>query len=410
MTETVAEAQRRGEFARAVRALLRRPLLDRGQADDFALVVTHGADLRQWFIDKCGWTLVVEQRRGYARLRKLPAEPDECRMAMTRRSAPRPFTRRRYALFAIAVAALGDYPRQQVSLLELAERITRLSGESENLTTYDPHVGAERAALVDVLATLTWLGVLHVVDRSGDYDRSEEANALYDIDDRRLAQLLVAPRAPSACAVPAEISYEDRYGPQLGGADPSAPGEHPTPTDEQRRIRARHRIMRRLLDNAVVYHDELDPDERQYLQATIGPLSTWVEQAGLQLERRAEGWAAIDVTGESTDIAFPGPNSVVHQAALLLLDALTSATRTADWVPRIRVEHELALLLARHSGWARTYRTDTGLGLLTDQVITLLGAMCLVRAERGGVVLRPAAARYRPTVAVQPALTTEEAP
>ena len=66
--------------------------------------------------------------------------------------------------------------------------------------------------------------------------------------------------------------------------------EYVPDSSEGARTAARHRLARRLLDDAVTYHDELDDDERQYLATQRGPLSTRLAQAaGLTPELRAEG-------------------------------------------------------------------------------------------------------------------------
>jgi uncharacterized protein (TIGR02678 family) len=156
--------------------------------------------------------------------------------------------------------------------------------------------------------------------------------------------------------------------------------------------------MRRLLDDPVVYFDDLDLDERQYLQAAVGPLTTWVMEAGLRLERRAEGWAAIDESEEATDVVFPQPHSIVKQAALLVLDRLVAdrcQAPSASWVAAGRIQAEVATLLAAHPRWARTYQDDRGPALLAQHVLDLLIGLRLLRRERGGVRLLPAAARYR---------------
>jgi uncharacterized protein (TIGR02678 family) len=396
MAGSVEEIERRADRAAAIRLLLRHPMLDRDADDGFGHVVEYAAWLRRWFEDKCGWPLVVDARRGYARLRKIPAEPDEHRGALTMRSVPRPFTRRRYALFAVVAAVLGDVGRQQISLQDLAERVTQLTTDDPTLAAYDATVAAERVALVDVVMLLIRLGVLRMLDQAGAYEHDATANALYDIDDRRLAQLVAAPQPPSAVADADQLRHEDRYGPrpQPSGSGDGQP-DPPAPTEEQRRLRARHMVMRRLLDDPVVHLADLGPDERQYLQATIAAVSSWLTEAGLHPERRLEGWAVIDESEQATDLVFPAAGSVVHQAALLLLDRLTIDGQ-GGWFARGRVVAELADLLARHPRWARTYQGGGGVPLLADRVVDLLAAMDLVRPERGGVSVLPAAARYRP--------------
>src|SRR5204863_8187700 len=108
----------------------------------------------------------------------------------------------------------------------------------------------------------------------------------------------------------------------------------PGGSEDQRRRRVRHRIMRILLDDPVLYIERLEPLERNYLQQTIGSIAGWADDAGMVLERRAEGWALVDPDNLATDILFPEGNNLVKHAALLLVAALQPR-----WVPSGTVRH-----------------------------------------------------------------------
>ena len=75
--------------ARAIRVLLAHPLIDRRSGTDFTALVAHGQWLQRWFDDKCGWVLVVDARHGFARLRKVPAQPSTHRGAPSLTVPPR---------------------------------------------------------------------------------------------------------------------------------------------------------------------------------------------------------------------------------------------------------------------------------------------------------------------------------
>ena len=75
MTASAAAQEKSAVQARAIRALLARPLLDRRAGSDFTDVITHAQWLQRWFDEKCGWVLVADARHGFARLRKIPARP-----------------------------------------------------------------------------------------------------------------------------------------------------------------------------------------------------------------------------------------------------------------------------------------------------------------------------------------------
>ncbi|HET9598165.1 MAG TPA: TIGR02678 family protein, partial [Anaeromyxobacteraceae bacterium] len=260
------------ERRRALRRLLREPLLlEARDPDAFAAVVRHRAALGRWFAEHAGWSLVVEAGAGYARLMKRSGRRDTTRPARPR---GRPaFDRRRYTLLFLALAALDDGP-PQTTLARLAESVRDLSLEDPSLAPFDPDQHGERAAFVDVLRLLDELGVL--VLRDGDaerYARSREGDALYDVRERLLGQLLAAPVPPSLAGSPERMMEEER-----------------AHTEEGERVEARHAVFRRLLDEPVVYLDDLPPRAREWLEHGKGFLYERLEgDVGLVVERRREG-------------------------------------------------------------------------------------------------------------------------
>jgi uncharacterized protein (TIGR02678 family) len=410
--------------ARAIRTLLARPLLDRRSGSDFGAIVAHAQWLQRWFDEKCGWVLVVDARHGFARLRKVPAHPSARRGLRTHRSTPRPFTRRRYTLLAVIAAVLSDTARPQISLRDLAERVQAVTAETAGIAEFTPRRD-ERIALVDALALLVDMGILTVVETRGDYGNDQDANALYDIDDRRLGHLIAAPYPPSLATSVEHLLYESRYGPWaphgdqgqeeipgmpwtgnatgLTGANEEAlslTSGGPAIGEEQLRRRARHRIMRTLLDDPVLYLDSLDGAERAYLQQTIGGIANWAAEAGMILERRSEGWALIDPDDIATDVRFPEGNDHVKFAALLLLGALQPADVPAGPVryPRHNAERVIAGRLRANSTWARGYQTAGGAAQLASAALALLADLDLAGVDAAGFTLLPAAGRYRPHI------------
>lgn len=413
--------------ARAIRTLLARPLLDRRSGADFTEIVAHAQWLQRWFDEKCGWVLVVDARHGFARLRKAPARPSSRRGTCTKRSTPRPFTRRRYSLFAVIAAVLSDTTRPQISLRDLAERVQAVTTDAEGITQFTARRD-ERIALVDAVTLLVDLGVLSVVETRGDYANDQDANALYDIDDRRLGHLIAAPYPPSLATSVEHLMHESRYGPwappealkSLQAADAESGTDHvagrmgaiertlalaatgtPAASPEQMRRRARHRIMRTLLDDPVLYLGSLDAAERTYLQQTIGGIGNWAVEAGMVLERRSEGWALIDPDGIATDARFPEGNDLVKFAALLLLSALQPKAVPVGSVryPRHSAERVIAGRLRANPTWARAYQTTDGAAQLASAALNLLADLDLATVDQAGFTLLPAAGRYRPQVA-----------
>src|SRR5262249_31000151 len=151
------------------------PLIDRRADIDFTAIVAHAPWLQRWFDDKCGWVLVVDARHGFARLRKVPAQPNSHRGALTNRSTPRPFTRRRYSLLAVIAAVLSDTTRPQMSLRDLADRVQAITADIPGIADYSPRRD-ERIAFADAVTILVGLGVLSVVEVRGDYATDQGAN------------------------------------------------------------------------------------------------------------------------------------------------------------------------------------------------------------------------------------------
>ncbi len=412
--------------ARAIRVLLARPLTDRRSGADFTAIVAHAQWLQRWFDDKCGWVLVVDARHGFARLRKVPAQPSTRRGALTKRSTPRPFTRRRYSLLAVIAAVLSDTARPQISLQDLADRVQAVTADTAGIADFTPRRD-ERIALADAVTCLVDLGVLSIVETRGDYANDEDANALYDIDDRRLGHLIAAPYPPSLASSVEHMLHESRYGPwtptaaenqqsvnvdtsfaeddlgavqAIGKARVLAATGTPGTTDEQLRRRARHRIMRTLLDDPVLYLSSLSPSERAYLQQAIGGIANWAAEAGMVLERRAEGWALIDPDDIATDMRFPEGNDLVKFAALLLLSALQPDHVPAGPVryPRHSAERVIAERLRANPTWARAYQTTDGPARLAAAALDQLASLGMAAVDSAGFSLLPAAGRYRPQI------------
>jgi uncharacterized protein (TIGR02678 family) len=424
---TVSSQEVAAVRARAIRVLLAQPLTDRRAGADFAAIVAHAPWLQKWFDDKCGWTLVVDARHGFARLRKIPAQPSSQRGTITDRATPRPFTRRRYSLLAVVAAVLSDTARPQISLRDLAGRVQAITADAPGIASYTPRRD-ERIALADAVTLLAGLGVLSVVEARGDYGSDQDANALYDIDDRRLGHLIAAPYPPSLASSLEHMLHESRYGPwppsawdqQPAGGNEDGPdggdmsdipaleearalaaSGTPTTTDDQLRLRIRHRIMRILLDDPVLYLGSLSVAERAYLQQTTGSIANWAADAGMILERRAEGWALIDPDDIATDIRFPEGNDLVKFAALLLLGALQPAGVPEGPVrhPRHAAERVIAGRLRANPTWARAYQADGGAARLAGLALDQMAGLGLAVVDQAGFALLPAAGRYRPRIA-----------
>lgn len=383
LTEHQLEIER--QIVQAFRTLLRTPLLS-AENEDFALVRRHKAELTDRFRRWLGYELVV--RGDHARLRKQPVAVDATRpMRISKPSVSqdrwRPFTRRHYALFALALAAL-EREGSQTTIAKLAEDIR--SYAREEAIPLDLEDRAHRRILADALAGLEQLGVLKVVDGDRDVwvNRSDRGEiTLYDVDHGMLGDLL-ASRSVISCRTAAQIVV--------------AADDYP-PTQDGRNRRARHRVARRLVEEPVVYLDELPTDEHEYYAGSQRPHleGRLAGYTGWQIERRAEGTALVETEQQTravTDLRFP-ERLAERQAALLLCDDLAAAhherrtpvTRAA----LLRRTRQLADQFHQH--WGRGADGES-VALLLDDALDVLSRMKLVRVDGDLIHPRPAVARF----------------
>lgn len=384
--ERAADRQRR----EAVRHLLAHPLTGQREAPEtWAVIVRHRRALVDWFAEHTGWQLVVDESGGFARLHKVPAHPDATRPARAPTGTARAFDRRRYVLLCVVLASLDATPGQ-TTLRRVADEVADRTRDVAGVDPFDATRYGERRALVDVLRLLVDLGAL--AERDGDterFARADTGDALYDIDDRRLAQLVAAPSSPSLVDDPADL-----------------PVEVYADSDEGRRLRARHRVTRRLLDDPVVHYDDLDVREADWLTHALGFVGELLDRdVGLVVERRAEGLLAVDPARELTDESFPDGGSTVKHAALLLAELLTDRARSAraaggevapvDTAEVVDLVAQLRAAYAERCRWAAAYLDDDGSVLAADALV-LLERFGLVRRVDDGWLPRPALARFAP--------------
>ncbi|MEV7030081.1 TIGR02678 family protein [Streptomyces sp. NPDC093272] len=404
----------REEVGHGIRLLLVRPLLtEAADPAGFALVRRRREPLAQWFDYTCGWSLIVEPRRGYARLAKIRADPDGSRPARRARSGRAPFDRRRYVLLCLTAAELLSMAMTTIGML--ADRVVQATAADRALARFDPVHRPERTAFVDVLKLLESYDVLRAVDGTTEtYVDTAEAKVLYRVDTTLLMRLPAAPVGASRLAVPPdEVSarFEDLLSGLLrerryGGAAPEGTADEvlgeTAVTDAQRNLRLRHSVLRRLFDDPVLHRADLAEDELAYVTSLTGRqiLRRVVEQAGFLLEERAEGFLLVDPDAIATDMRFPDDTSTARVAALLLLEPLCAAP--AGMLPEQLAEAG-AELLRRFPRWAKAYQSEDGAARLADDAVHVLRDVGLVRTSRGRVLARPAAYRYRVTETTSPA-------
>ncbi|GLY48916.1 TIGR02678 family protein [Lentzea sp. NBRC 102530] len=328
------------EVARGVRLLLARPLLTaRQDHDGFDLIRRRREPITKWFDYYCGWRVVVEPRAGYARLFKTTSRPDRTRPA---------FDRRRYVLLCLVCAELLTTPT--TTLDELTAR----------LPDFDSARRSDRNAFNDVLTFL---------EEHGAVELNEQVHA----DPTLITRLLAAPVPPSTVDTVEALTTETRY------------------DTAHRSLWQRHSVMRRLIDDPVVYKDDLSATQLAFLSSPAGRkvVQTGITLAGCTLEERKEGYVVVDADAIATDTRFPDDDNNAKVAALLLLDRLARGPATTE-----DLVEESRELLTKFRTWAKAYQSDGGAGRLAADGIELLEAFGLARTENGTVHRLPAAARY----------------
>jgi uncharacterized protein (TIGR02678 family) len=389
----VLDQQREEDRRRCVRALLRHPLLTPEGPDQqaFTLARRHAAWLADWFAGLAGWTLQADH--AVVRLKKVPGDLSDATRAAV---AKVPFGRRRYVLTCLALAAL-ERAEAQVTLGWLVERVVSLAADpvlTEAGITFELDSAEERRDLVAVARLLLDARVLARVAGDEQAFISRSGDALYDVNRRVLASLLVAKRGASMVAEPA---LDERMRALIAEPRPE--------TEEARNREIRHRLVRRLLDDPVLYYGDLTEDERAYLSSQRGPLLRRLANGtGFVPEVRAEGIALLDPTGEATDLGMPEEGTDGH-ATLLVAEYLAAALRerpgTPIGVPELH--RHIAALAQQHKTHWRKGATEPGAERdLAKGALDRLTALRLIRRDGEVVVPLPALARYSYT---EPAIT-----
>jgi uncharacterized protein (TIGR02678 family) len=376
------------ELRRAARALLRRPLLRAGGpgGEELPLVRRYAVELREWFDANTGWRLLVDSEA--ARLVKIvPADADATHPARDPRSGA-PFGRRRYVLICLALAVL-ERADAQITLGRLADGVILAAADDDLARAgirFRLEGREERADLVAVVRLLLSLGALTRVAGDEDAFVRDAGDALYDVQRRSLALLLAAPRGPSTIAAE---PFAERLE-QL--AEEPLPG-----TGELRNRALRHRLTRRLLDDPVLYYDELDSDETAYLTSQRSAIVRRIaELTGLVAEVRAEGIAMVDPDDDLTDVRMPEAGTDGH---LTLLLATHLAEQAHDDPTVVVAEEDLRRLVRRlareHRVWWRKAACAPGAESgLVSVALERLEALRLIRRAPSGVRPLPALARY----------------
>jgi uncharacterized protein (TIGR02678 family) len=392
-----------------MRALLVRPLLTAGGAGEaLALVRVHADWLREWLGRNCGWTLQVEGE--FARLRKTPGDLTDATRGARDRTSDLPFSRRRYSLFCLALASLERADRQTTLGNVARDVLGALAGEpafASSGLTFDFESRDARRDLVHVVRLLIELRVLVRVEGQEEHFVDGRGDVLYNVSRSSLAALLAVRRGPSTVTTRV---FTERL---------AAVVDEPWPdSDEARNRRLRVTLTRRLIDDPVVYFDDLDDDERAYLTSQRAHILRQIQEAtGLVGEVRREGIALVDPEGLLTDESMPEEGTEGH-VTLLVAEFLAAesrkgaaATRTAEAslstpappsarqrgaVPLAAIVAHVGALKRQHqTHWRKDALAPSAEVLLAQLAVSRLEALRLCRRIGDTIEPLPALGRFR---------------
>lgn len=297
----------RTAYQRAARTLLSNPFITQAYPgpDALPLIRRWATSLREDLDELLGYRLELTPTT--ARLIRTRDRLDDSQPAQTIGTPARVFDRKRYAYLCLALAVLGR-SGPQLALTELAERVAAETRRVDGLELA-PDKAADRGAFVDAVAWLELRGAMRLADGSARrwLDDPSAGEALYDID-RDVIRALYRPSRVLQ-HIDSVTALLDR---------PQAVSRTTLRRESAQRVR------RALVENPVVYYDDLPGPDRGQLR-NPGAADEVAELTGLVVERRAEGVALLDVSGSFSDHRFPAPGTV-SQVALLL------ANRIADRV------------------------------------------------------------------------------
>ncbi|MEU7894277.1 DUF2398 family protein [Nonomuraea sp. NPDC049152] len=227
----------------------------------------------------------------------------------------RAFDRRRLSYLCLVLSSF-QRSRVEISLADLIRIFTPLANSIEGLG-FDPTVGSHKAAIVDALGWLVDRGALHLSDGSLEsWARdTERGDALYDVDHDICGALFKPARPLQHLTSAAGLLHE-----------PSVVGSVSRRDDVVRRAR------RLLVEFPVVYYADVEPEVTDALR-TAGLADDLARFTGLVVERRAEGVMLVDSGGSFTDRPFPGRGNAVSRAAGLLLAKIADLLEDRTHIP-----------------------------------------------------------------------------
>ena len=297
-------------YQRAARVALSNHLVTTTYPDRIALPLLRrwATELREDLLELFGYRLEVTETT--ARLFPVIDALDDSQPART--STDRIFDRRRYAYLALALAALGR-AGNQITLSELADHVAAEASQVDGVELTTDRA-SDRDAFVDAIGWLATRGAIALADgdATGWANNPSAGEALYDIDRPVVVAMFRPPRAVQHLR-----SIRGLLAGSVAPIDPedSEPGQPDSgrEADPKETLRA---VRRALVEQPVVYLDDLDLDGRTALAAsrTVADVELLT---GLVAERRSEGVALIDTSGRLSDYRFPSTGTIAQVALLI---------------------------------------------------------------------------------------------
>jgi uncharacterized protein (TIGR02678 family) len=263
------------------------------------------------FRELLGYTLIATTRQ--VRLNRRLDALDPTQSAGFSARSGKPFGRRRLAYLCLVLASF-QRSRVEISLADLVRAFTPAANAIDGLG-FDPTVSAHKGAVVDVLGWLVDRGALKLSDGSLEAwaQDTERGDALYDID-HDICAALFRPARPIQHLTSAAGLLDATFVSAKRGAQREA---------------AAQRAARALIEYPVVYYSQVGPEITEALRQS-GVAENLGRLTGLGVERRAEGIMLADAGGRFTDRPFPGRGGAVNRAAGLLLAKIADLIEDPD--------------------------------------------------------------------------------
>jgi uncharacterized protein (TIGR02678 family) len=302
-----------GSYQHAVRLVLTHDVITatRPRPGTLEQVLRWADQMTADFRELLGYTLIATTRQ--VRLSRRLDALDPTQSAIFSSRYGRPFDRRRLAYVCLVLASF-QRSRVEISLADLVRAFTPAANAIDGLG-FDPTVTAHKAAVVDVLDWLVDRGALRLSDGSLESWASdtERGDALYDID-HDICAALFRPARPVQHLTSAAGLLDSTFVSAKRGAQREA---------------AAQRAARGLIEYPVVYYAQVEAEIAEALRQS-GVAESLARLTGLAVERRAEGIMLADAGGRFTDRPFPGRGGAVNRAAGLLLAKIADLIEDPD--------------------------------------------------------------------------------